>query len=171
MRHSSHYFLKFAGITELFPNLFMKIPFNLSRLAFLTMFIAISFAGMAQTPAKDEQAIRDVMQKEIEYWNAGNVEAYVSLYAPDDSVRMIWTNGAAYGRDSILAFYKKYWPRERMGQLSFTDVRIERISDTYYFTQGFFHVVQKDGKTSNGRFSGLMKKINGQWYLYTDHSG
>jgi ketosteroid isomerase-like protein len=28
-----------------------------------------------------------------------------------------------------------------------------------------------DGKTINGRYSSLMKKIKGKWYLYTDHSG
>ena len=141
------------------------------KFAFILLFAGISFAGFAQSANKDEQAIREVIQKELEYWNAGNIEGYVSLYAPEDSVRMLWTTGSCYGRDSILAFYKKYWPKERMGHLTFTEVKLERLSDTYYFTQGFFHVRQKDGKTSNGRFSGLFKKINGKWYIYTDHSG
>jgi len=141
------------------------------RAILILAFIVFSLAGNAQTPAKDEQAIHEVMQKELEYWNAGNIEAYVSLYAPDDSVRMLWSTGSCYGRDSILAFYRKYWPKEKMGKLSFTEVKIERISDQYYFTQGFFHVLRDDGKTVNGRFSGLMKKIKGKWYLYTDHSG
>ena len=145
---------------------------QLSRFAFILMLLCISMAGLSQS--KDEQAIRYVMQKEIEYWNAGNIEGYVSLYAPDDSVRMLWSTGSCYGRDSILAFYKKYWPKDRMGQLSFTEVRIERVSDQYYFTQGFFHVNYPNNperKPANGRFSGLMKKINGKWYIYTDHSG
>lgn len=151
---------------------FAKI--NFSRSFFLFLLMAFSFAGFAQSGAKDEQAIREVIQKEIEYWNAGNIEGYVSLYAPEDSVRMLWTTGAAYGRDSILAFYKKYWPKERMGQLRFSEVRLERLSPEYYFTQGFFHVTfpnNPERKPVNGRFSGLMKKIKGRWYLYTDHSG
>jgi uncharacterized protein (TIGR02246 family) len=154
----------------------MAIPVkqNFQRWTLLLAFLAFSLAGAAQSAVKDEQAIRDVMQKEIEYWNAGNIEGYVSLYAPEDSVRMLWSTGAVYGRDSILAFYKKYWPKERMGQLRFSDVRMERISDKFYFTQGFFHVTfpnNPERKPVNGRFSGLMKKINGRWYLYTDHSG
>ena len=141
------------------------------RALLILAFITTSLAAGAQSASKDEQAIRDVMQKETEYWNAGNIEAYVSLYAPDDSVRMLWSTGSCYGRDSILAFYKKYWPKSRMGKLSFTEIKLERLSDQYYFNQGFFHVLMDDGKTVNGRFSGLFKKINGKWYIYTDHSG
>ena len=137
-----------------------------------TFLLALSFCSLnAFSQSKDEKAILEVMQKEIEYWNSGNIEGYVSLYAPVDSVRMIYTQGATYGRDSILAFYKKYWPKERMGQLSFDGIRLERISKDYYFNSGFFHVNLPDGRMINGRFSGLMRKIKGQWYIYTDHSG
>jgi len=137
-----------------------------------TFLLALSFCSLnAFSQSKDEKAILEVMQKEIEYWNSGNIEGYVSLYAPVDSVRMIYTQGATYGRDSILAFYKKYWPKERMGQLSFDGIRLERISKDYYFNSGFFHVKLPDGRMINGRFSGLMRKIKGQWYIYTDHSG
>ena len=144
------------------------------KLKFLTIatFVAIctvSLTSSAQT--KDEKAIMELIQKELEYWNSGNIEGYVSLYAPVDSVRMIYTGGATYGRDSILAFYKKYWPRERMGQLNFTDVRLERLSKEYYFNSGYFHVKLPDGRMVNGRFSGLFRKIRGKWYIYTDHSG
>src|SRR5215213_11460514 len=106
----------------------MPVQLDLRRWALVFALLALALAGTAQSPSKDEQAIRDVMQQEIEFWNAGNIESYVSLYAPDDSVRMLWSTGAVYGRDSILAFYKKYWPKDRMGQLRFSDVRIERVS-------------------------------------------
>jgi ketosteroid isomerase-like protein len=120
--------------------------------------------------SKDEKAILAVMREEERVWNAGDIEAYVDLYAPSDSTRMIYTTGAVYGKDSILAFYKKYWPKERMGQLTLDGARLERLSKRYYYVSGFFHVKGPEGKSINGRFSGLMKKIKGRWYLYTDHS-
>lgn len=121
--------------------------------------------------SKDEKAILAVMREEERVWNAGDIEAYVDLYAPSDSTRMIYGTGAVYGKDNILAFYKKYWPKERMGQLTLDGARLERLSKRYYYVSGFFHVKGADGKSINGRFSGLMKKIKGKWYLYTDHSG
>jgi len=136
------------------------------------MMIGMSSAK-AFSQSKDEKDILALMRLEEQYWNEGNIEKYVDLYAPTDSVRMIYKGGAGvtYGKDSILAFYKKYWPRERMGQLTLDGERLERLSPEYYYVSGFFHVRYPDGKAVEGRFSGLMKKIKGRWYIYTDHSG
>jgi uncharacterized protein (TIGR02246 family) len=139
---------------------------NCCPIVILLLIFTNSFAQ-----SKDEKAILAVMREEEKAWNSGNIEAYVDLYAPEDSTRMIYSTGAVYGKDSILAFYKKYWPKERMGQLTLDGERLERLSDNYYYVSGFFHVRYPDGRSINGRFSGLMKKIKGRWYLYTDHSG
>lgn len=143
-----------------------KYSLNASLLLFGMFYSACTFAQSA-----DEKKIREVMRLEAETWNRGDIDGYVELYAPVDSVRMLYNGGEVYGKANILAFYKKYWPKERMGQLSFTNVKLERLSPKYYFTSGYFHVKQENGKEISGRFSGLMKKIKGKWYLYTDHSG
>jgi ketosteroid isomerase-like protein len=140
-------------------------------LKYFTSVICLLFVMSAFAQSKDEKAILAVMREEEKAWNAGNIEAYVDLYAPSDSTRMIYSTGAVYGKDSILAFYKKYWPKEKMGQLTLDGERLEKLSKHYYYVSGFFHVRYPDGKSINGRFSGLMKKINGRWFLYTDHSG
>lgn len=140
------------------------IKYGLSGICLLVVLTTFS-------QSKDEKAILAVMREEERTWNAGNIEAYVDLYAPSDSTRMIYSRGAVYGKDSILAFYKKYWPKEKMGQLTLDGERMEKLSKNYYYVSGFFHVRYTDGKIINGRFSGLMKKINKRWYLYTDHSG
>src|SRR5688500_5454796 len=67
--------------------------------------------------SKDQQAILAVMREEEETWNRGDIEGYVNLYAPHDSTRMILGKGVAAGKENILAFYKKYWPKEKMGTL------------------------------------------------------
>lgn len=138
---------------------------------FLLLGALTTMNGFSQSKDKDEEMIREVMRLELETWNNGDIDGYVELYAPVDSVRMLYNGGSVYGKENIRAFYKKYWPKEKMGQLSFTEVRLERLSPEYYYTSGYFHVKQDGGKEITGRFSGLMKKIKGKWYLYTDHSG
>jgi len=125
--------------------------------------------GFSQS--KDIRNMLKVMELEEKYWSAGDIEGYVSLYAPGDSTRMILSKGAAYGRDNILAFYKKYWPKEKMGKLELDGEHFEKISRKYYFVTGYFHVTYPDGKKIEGRYSSLMKKVKGKWYIYTDHSG
>lgn len=146
----------------------IKPVFTSHLLIILLLFIAPAF-GFSQS--KDEKKILSVMRLEEKYWSSGDIEGYVSLYAPSDSTRMILSKGAAYGKDSILAFYRRYWPKEKMGTLVLDGERMERLSGKYYYVTGYFHVKYPDGKTINGRYSGLMKKIKGKWYLYTDHSG
>lgn len=140
-----------------------------SKLILKIALILISTNVFSQS--KDVKAIMEVMREEEETWNKGDIEGYVNLYAPEDSTRMILSKGAAYGKENILAFYKKYWPKEKMGQLKLNGDSFERISNKYYYVTGYFEVSYPDGKKVNGRYSGLMKKIKGRWYLYTDHSG
>ena len=60
--------------------------------------------------SKDVKDIMALMRTEEEVWNRGDIDAYVDLYAPGDSTRMIYNGGSGItrGKDSILAFYKKY---------------------------------------------------------------
>jgi len=137
----------------------------------LLLFFVTVTAGNSYAQSKDEKKILAVLRLEEEYWSKGDIDGYVSLYAPLDSTRMILSKGAAYGKDNILAFYKKYWPKEKMGQLVLDGENMERLSRKFYYVTGYFHVKYPDGKTIDGRYSSLMIKIKGKWYLYTDHSG
>ena len=136
----------------------------------LLILITILFSGSsAFSQSADEKLILKVIEDEVVAWNRGDIEAYVQFYTPDDSCRMIYRSGITYGRDSILAFYKKNWPKERMGVLTLDQTTMEKVSNTYYFVTGRFTVVT-GGETIRGRYSSLMKKVNGKWYIYTDHS-
>ena len=137
----------------------------------LLLFFVTATADNSYAQSKDEKKILAVLRLEEEYWSKGDIDGYVSLYAPLDSTRMILSKGAAYGKDNILAFYKKYWPKEKMGQLVLDGENMERLSRKFYYVTGYFHVKYPDGKTIDGRYSSLMIKIKGKWYLYTDHSG
>lgn len=131
------------------------------------------FGTTVYSQSKDVKDIIALMRMEEETWSKGDIEGYVNLYAPGDSTRMIYNGGSGVtrGKDSILAFYKKYWPKERMGKLTLEHDSIEKISDEFYYVSGFFTVSYPSGNPVKGRFSGLVKKINDKWYLYTDHSG
>jgi hypothetical protein len=146
-----------------------KVLFSKCIICFIVFLLSVTLKSYSQS--KDVKKIMKVIELEELYWTKGDIEAYVSLYAPLDSTRMILSKGAVYGKDSILAFYKKYWPKERMGTLDLDVESLERLSKNYYYITGYFHVKYQNGKKIDGRYSGLMKKIKGQWYLYTDHSG
>lgn len=145
-----------------------KMVLHLRQIITLFLFL---FPVKSFSQSNDVKKILATLRLEEKYWSNGDIDGYVSLYAPHDSTRMILSKGAAYGRDSILAFYKRYWPKEKMGKLVLDGEQLERLSRRYYYVTGYFHVSYPDGRTINGRYSSLMIKIKGRWYLYTDHSG
>ncbi|MEI2737269.1 MAG: nuclear transport factor 2 family protein [Chitinophagaceae bacterium] len=144
---------------------------SVTYLSILTVLLLLIVPASGISQSKDAKKILTVLRLEEKYWSSGDIDGYVSLYAPLDSTRMILGKGAAYGKDNILAFYKKYWPKEKMGKLVLDGEAMERLSRKFYYVTGYFHVIYPDGKKVEGRYSSLMIKIKGKWYLYTDHSG
>lgn len=144
---------------------------SVTYLSILTVLLLLIVPASGISQSKDAKKILTVLRLEEKYWSSGDIDGYVSLYAPLDSTRMILGKGAAYGKDNILAFYKKYWPKEKMGKLVLDGEAMERLSRKFYYVTGYFHVIYPDGKKIEGRYSSLMIKIKGKWYLYTDHSG
>lgn len=141
------------------------------KIKWICFLVFIFSSSMAYSQRnKDEVAILKVFREEERTWNAHDIEGYVALYAPLDSSRMILSKGVAAGKDNILAFYKKYWPQDKMGSLKLDSESLERISNKYYFVTGYFHVTYPEGKVIHGRYSSLMVKLKGNWYIYTDHS-
>lgn len=135
---------------------------------FLSVFCLVAHTSPGQS--NDIKKMLAVFREEERTWSSGDIDGYVNLYAPHDSTRMILKQGAAYGKANILAFYKKYWPKEKMGTLELNGESFEKLSRKYYYVTGYFHVTYPDGKKIDGRYSSLMKKIKGKWYIYTDHS-
>ena len=121
--------------------------------------ILLSCTITLSAQSKDVLNMLAVLRQEEKTWSSGDIDGYVNLYAPEDSTRMILSKGAAYGKENILAFYKKYWPKERMGTLVLDGEQFEKLSGKYYYVTGFFHVSYPDGKKADGRYSSLMKKI------------
>jgi ketosteroid isomerase-like protein len=121
--------------------------------------------------SKEIKKMLIVLREQERTWSSRDIEGYVNLYAPHDSTRMILSKGAAYGKENILAFYKKNWPKEKMGTLKLDGEQFEKLSRRFYYVTGYFHVSYPDGKKIEGRYSSLMKKIKGRWYIYTDRSG
>ena len=135
----------------------------------LLLVILFSVNTFVSAQSKDVKDIIALMRTEEEVWNRGDIDAYVNLYAPGDSTRMIYYGGTGVtrGKDSILAFYKKYWPKEKMGTLTLQHDGIEKISNEFYYVSGFFTVTYPSGKAVKGRFSGLVKKIADEFGVVT----
>lgn len=139
------------------------------KLINLVLLLVVSVNSFSQN--KSEKEITNFLREEERVWNAGDLAGYVEFYLPDNTSRVIKKNGVITGKEAILKDYQAYFTsKEKMGQLTIEADAIEKMNKTMHYVTGFFHLQYPNGEKIDGRYSSLMKRVKGKWYIYTDHS-
>lgn len=149
-----------------FLSLISNYFFMRAKLMFLLLII--SFLSYAQS--KEEKAIRQLLSTQTESWNRGNIEDFMQTYWKSDSLMFIGKSGVHFGWQETLNNYKKSYPdTTAMGRLSFDIITIKKLSPEYYYVVGKWMLKRTIGDLS-GHYDLLLRKINGKWYIISDHS-
>lgn len=118
----------------------------------------------------DSSAIKDVMNKQIEAWNRGDIDGFMQTYWKSDSLTFV-SSPPTYGWQATLERYKRAYPdTATMGKLSFNLLNLKLLSPEYYFVIGEWHLKRTQQKDIGGYFTLLFKKINGEWVIVVDHT-
>jgi hypothetical protein len=124
----------------------------------------------AQGAEADESQIVILLMRQVQAWNKGNIEQYMTGYWNSDSLLFIGSKGPRYGYKATLDRYKEAYPdAEHMGHLNMDIDNLKRLSDAYYFVVGRWALDRKAGNLS-GSFTLLLHNINGHWLIVCDHS-
>ena len=119
---------------------------------------------------KERGAIRDIMHKQEQTWNAGSIDEFMKVYWQSDSLRFIGSSGITYGYENTLNNYKKHYDsRDKMGRLQFKILHLERLAKDAYTMVGKYTLYRKKDEPS-GYFTLIWKRINGNWRIVSDQS-
>lgn len=137
----------------------------------LLLLVLINFAGVAtMAQSNDEVIIRSEIEKQRLHWNQGNIEGFMSTYWQNDSLMFIGKSGITYGWQKTLENYKRGYPdTAAMGKLDFNLLQVRRLSGSYFFVVGKWHLTRSVGNVG-GHFTLLFRKINNKWLIVADHS-
>lgn len=139
----------------------------LKSLCYLVLMLCMQNA-VAQT--KDAQKILEILGNQEKAWNNGNINQFMHGYWENDSLVFVGKNGLTYGFKNTLANYKKNYPNKaQMGQLKFTILSMKALGKTFYSIIGKWELTRTVGNL-NGHYTLLLKKINGEWKIISDHS-
>lgn len=139
-----------------------------TKMALALSLVLVMLAANAQPSV--EQQIKDVLNRQTLAWNQGDLEGYMQTYWKSDSLMFIGKNGVQWGWQQTLANYKKSYPSPAaMGQLSFEIVTIRQLSENYCYVVGRWMLQRSIGNLS-GHFDLLLKKLNNNWVIVSDHS-
>jgi beta-aspartyl-peptidase (threonine type) len=150
-------------------NLMLALAFCMTSVAFAQPEPA------AATPdsAKQEAAVRAVLNHQMEAWNRGDLENYMAV-GYWNSPQLTFIGGATEirGYQGALDRYRKAYksPGKEMGHLDFPEMRVVMLGQDAAIATGKFHLRMSDGREPSGRFTVILKKFPEGWRIIHDHS-
>jgi ketosteroid isomerase-like protein len=134
------------------------------------MFLFLIVSVISYSQSKEEKTIRQLLTTQTESWNKGDIEGFMATYWKSDSLMFIGKSGVHFGWQETLNNYKKGYPdTTAMGKLSFDIITVKKLSLEYYYVVGKWMLKRTIGDLS-GHYDLLLRKINGKWYIISDHS-
>lgn len=127
---------------------------------------------IAVDEAAERAAIRDVLMRQQEAWNAGDIEAFMDDYVKSDTLRFTSGTAVRYGWDAALdRYYTTYPDRGAMGELTFSDLAIDVLSAEWATVFGSWNL-KRGGAYADigGRYTLLMHRSPEGWKVLYDHT-
>ena len=119
---------------------------------------------------KDSLKILNVLEQQRIAWNDNNINEFMKGYLKSDKLVFSGSNGPVFGWNFVKDRYlKTYSTNELMGYLSFEINNLFSLSRKVAILLGKFNLQRKNEKLS-GYFTLIFKKINGNWYIVSDHT-
>lgn len=137
----------------------------------LALQIALTAATTAGDDRSPEDAIRDVVQRQAEAWNRGDLEGFMEGYlrGPD----LVFTSGSQVRRGWQIT-YEKYKQRygtspETMGNLKFSDLEVHPLGGDSAWVLGRWDLSAPTGD-AGGIFTLVMQRVDDHWLVVHDHT-
>jgi ketosteroid isomerase-like protein len=155
------------------------LKYNRSKFAITITFIML-MAAIVPASAREKksgesraaQAIRSVLEAQVEAWNKGDLEGFMRGYwnSPD----LTFFSGGTFtsGWKTTLDRYSNRYQKNgnEMGKLDFTDLKIEMLGSTNAFVRGHWHL-KADAGEQGGLFTLVFRKFPQGWKIIHDHTG
>lgn len=137
------------------------------RILFFLLLLVTQISVEAQ---EADRSIRKLLDTQTLAWNRGDLEGFMQGYWKNDSLCFIGKSGVTYGWNNTLANYKKGYPdTTAMGKLQFTILHIQLLPKQYAQVIGKWQLTRSIGNVQ-GHFTLLLRRLNGQWVIISDHS-
>jgi ketosteroid isomerase-like protein len=120
--------------------------------------------------SKDGAEIRAVLSAQVAAWNRGDVDGFMNGYARSATTEFIAGDKITRGWKTVRDRYrKKYDSREKMGTLTFSELKVTLLSSDAALVIGRWGLVRQHDKP-HGRFTLLFRRMAEGWRIVHDHT-
>jgi len=104
-------------------------------------------------------------------WNRGDLDAFLSDYAPDSTTTFVDGRRARHGFDFIRQNYApRFAPGARRDSLHFEEVEVRPLSATLALVTARYILARGGNTTASGPFTLVMEHRPAGWKILHDHS-
>ena len=135
-------------------------------------FIAAAFFLLAwrmPAAANTEPSITAFLVRSAHDWNHGNLDAFMRGYEDSPDTVYMSAKGVIHGYAAIRAHYAEHYGNG-MGALSFTDMSVRRLGNSYAVVFARWHLALKTGAHPSGNFSLLLHRSPAGWHIIEDYT-
>lgn len=138
--------------------------------AFLIFHMSTSSPAQNASDNRSISAIRAVIDAQRDAWNKGDIEGYMAGYEVSDHTVFVSGDTVTHGWKTVLDRYKKgYDTREKMGELTFSDLEFTILSKDSVVVLGRW-LLKRSKDEPHGRFTLIFKKTRLGWRIIHDHT-
>jgi uncharacterized protein (TIGR02246 family) len=149
----------------------MKRTLFYSLFAIVLVLNTVSLStAQTNADAKTIQAIQAVLNAQRDAWNKGDIEGYMDGYDRSDNTVFVSGDSVNHGWKTVLERYKKgYDTREKMGELTFSDLEIKLLNKDTAVVIGRW-LLKRANDEPHGRFTLIFKNTKTGWRIIHDHT-
>ena len=152
-----------------------SIRLKIIIMAFTTMTVMVFFSSCAgkgnQPPADAVPEIHALLDRQVEAWNRHDLEGFMAGYWDSPDLTFFSGGTTVAGWKSTLDRYHQRYQSNgaEMGQLDFSDLRIETLGPASAFVRGRWHLKLTAGE-AGGLFTLTLRKFDEGWRIIHDHT-
>jgi len=129
----------------------------------------------APSPGSDSAALTRVITAQLERsaldWNRGDLDGFLSDYAPESTTTFVEGGHARQGIDFIRGNYApRFSPGARRDSLHFEEVKARSLSPTLALVTARFILQRGSETTASGPFTLIMERRPEGWKILHDHT-
>jgi ketosteroid isomerase-like protein len=114
--------------------------------------------------------ILQILQRQADAWNRGDLDAFMSTYAPTPELRFASGGSVTYGWQPTLERYRQRYPdRAAMGSLAFRDLTVTALSPDAALVFGRWQLTRA-ADAPHGLFTLLVRRTPAGWRIFADHT-
>ena len=129
----------------------------------------------APSPGSDRATLTRLITAQLERsasdWNSGDLDAFLSDYAPESTTTFVDGHRARAGIDFIRGVYApRFSPGAARDSLHFEELEVRPLSPTLALVTARYILQRKDEITASGPFTLVMERRPEGWKILHDHS-